>query len=1189
MYCWNCGIQQTGENNFCSKCGCVVLVASPENIEHLEPSINESQSPLSPRKPTRRIKMNKKHKILMVVIPAILVLLFTLGIILNHYFGKSAQYLIADNSLSDLEELNDHLMPEILYNENGKIPKFIDGKYTDININNEDDALRSLESVKTIMNFADPANEFKFVNETESINSKTYRLQQYYQNIPVYGSQIVVSTDTSGEASALSGNYKPEIDINIKPQVIKAKAENTVKSNYDEQIQIDSSSLVIYYDASENLYLAWQIDVSGFDSQGELICEIVFLDADTNEIISTESKIFDQAVEAEGIDGLSEKRAFVVNKISNNKYEMYDSERKISVFNFGYNIFVSNASIVSSADNKWTDSAAVSAYANLSVVSDFYKNVLLRDSIDNKGKEVVAYVHAQKSWQAWDNAEYSDDSISFGDGKNTFKPLSYGLDIVAHEYTHGVVAYTAGLIYRNQSGALNEAYADILGNLIEDDNDLEWLIGEDVMLPGQDAALRSMSDPGIFDQPTNVADAQYPQSDYGNVHTNSGIINRVAYLMWANGIDSKETLAKLWYGSLLKLNYYSDFLECRYAVISAARDLDMSEEEIAIIQDAFDMVGITVRTKEGTKEEIDEPINKTLYPASINSVEFSMRYDSVERWGLIDQSGEFVVEPTYDYIYDYQTNGYAIFRNSSLYGMLDQSGKEILPAVYDSISEFSEGICILQQNGQFILTDENLNLNQIADLNIEQISNFHEGVAEIGVRNGDDYSVGFINYFGDVVIEPQFSNSFSFYNGKCVVEDKNGRYMIIDKSGNMITDLNGYKIENVGIDTFCYVLAGTADQNFINTYGYMDYSGNVLTPAIFSKAMQYYGDYAIVTIRAEDYSQKEGVINKQGEYVIQPSEVKIEYLDEGLLRIASRVPEIPNYEYYNKSAIFDSTGRQITDYLYFDIFPNANDCFSVTDGEYTFFIDRDGNQIEDLPKLLGVGTMTILEDVIKAEIDGSLSYYTLNGKVIWQGIYLDLGNDIVSKKTIERINYFKVIKYPEIIGLMDSDVCTKINEEVKELFIEQAADFLNYDMAEVTVTFNAVVENDLLSVWKEEIVYNFDAMHPGYILHSYHINLLNGDIYQLSDLFKVDANYEEMINSIIRKQAANGEYQLSDPNISICGNDTLFECDAEGITIYFQSGEIACFADGFPAFPIKYSEMQDMIDQNGSFWKTIKG
>ena len=40
---------------------------------------------------------------------------------------------------------------------------------------------------------------------------------------------------------------------------------------------------------------------------------------------------------------------------------------------------------------------------------------------------------------------------------------SGALDIVAHELTHGVTEFTSSLIYQNESGALNEAFSDMMG------------------------------------------------------------------------------------------------------------------------------------------------------------------------------------------------------------------------------------------------------------------------------------------------------------------------------------------------------------------------------------------------------------------------------------------------------------------------------------------------------------------------------------------------------------------------------------------------------------------------------------------------------------------------------------------------------------------------------------------------------
>ena len=46
-------------------------------------------------------------------------------------------------------------------------------------------------------------------------------------------------------------------------------------------------------------------------------------------------------------------------------------------------------------------------------------------------------------------------------------PFSADLDVVAHELTHGVIDHSADLVYLNQSGAMNEAYADYFGNAVD--------------------------------------------------------------------------------------------------------------------------------------------------------------------------------------------------------------------------------------------------------------------------------------------------------------------------------------------------------------------------------------------------------------------------------------------------------------------------------------------------------------------------------------------------------------------------------------------------------------------------------------------------------------------------------------------------------------------------------------------------
>lgn len=89
-------------------------------------------------------------------------------------------------------------------------------------------------------------------------------------------------------------------------------------------------------------------------------------------------------------------------------------------------------------------------------------------------------------------------------------------------------------MYQNESGALNEAISDIFGTLVEyyDNRNPDYEIGEDIYTPKvANDALRSMSDPTKYGDPDHYSKRYTGTSDNGGVHTNSGIINKQAYLL----------------------------------------------------------------------------------------------------------------------------------------------------------------------------------------------------------------------------------------------------------------------------------------------------------------------------------------------------------------------------------------------------------------------------------------------------------------------------------------------------------------------------------------------------------------------------------------------------------------------------------------------------------------------------------
>ena len=130
-------------------------------------------------------------------------------------------------------------------------------------------------------------------------------------------------------------------------------------------------------------------------------------------------------------------------------------------------------------------------------------------------------------------------------GQNVL-PLSASIDIVAHELTHGVTSSSSNLIYMNESGALNEAFSDIMGTGVEfffqpvgaGIGQADYLLGEDSFRsPGGGGrnGTRSLANPASFGYPDHYSIRFTGPDDNGGVHINSSIVNHAFYLAIEGG------------------------------------------------------------------------------------------------------------------------------------------------------------------------------------------------------------------------------------------------------------------------------------------------------------------------------------------------------------------------------------------------------------------------------------------------------------------------------------------------------------------------------------------------------------------------------------------------------------------------------------------------------------------------------
>lgn len=277
----------------------------------------------------------------------------------------------------------------------------------------------------------------------------------------------------------------------------------------------------------------------------------------------------------------------------------YDAQRKNYTDVAGGPV-TDDVSLVKSAGDRFdgahTSSGAVDAHVNAAKVYEYYKDQIGRDGIDGKGGSIYSVVNVASNGKDYANAFWDGDKMVYGHMNGV--PLSMGLDVVGHEMTHGVTEHSAGLVYLNQSGALNEAISDYFGNAMETadkgvamSDPTSGLIGEYLCngtKPLEECALRDLND------------GRNAQKDYepitldidnGGVHYNSTIVGGALWDIRKN-IDPKLADRIVYRSAQNYLTPLSGFTDMRNAVTLAAKSLKVSKADLAAIAKAFDAHGI---------------------------------------------------------------------------------------------------------------------------------------------------------------------------------------------------------------------------------------------------------------------------------------------------------------------------------------------------------------------------------------------------------------------------------------------------------------------------------------------------------------------------------------------------------------------------------------------------------------------
>ncbi len=432
-------------------------------------------------------------------------------------------------------------------------------------------------------------DEFVLLNsKVDNLGFEHLKFQQYHKGIRVEFSTYTVHLDRDGVVKSITGEMSDastaSSTASISESVALSAAINYIGAKEYLWQQSRTASVpkgeLVYLDNPgddvEETELAYKFDVYATEPISRAD---IYVSANTGEILFVNSRIRNchhKGCTAGSIsketknDIYTKARSFVTDAIglastrySGNRtittddtgasFRLRDYSRGNGVLTFDMNTGVNYGNAVDfiDNDNSWTnaewdnaqlDNGALDAHWGAEMTYDYFLNEHGRNSFDDNGAAIQSFVHFGNSF---DNAFWDGQRMTYGDG-NVFDILT-SIDIVAHEIGHAVCEHTADLVYARQYGALNEGLSDIWGACVErfaDPSKSTWELAEEIGGP-----LRSMSNPNSEGQPDTykgdfwdggICIIPSQSNDYCGVHTNSGVLNFMFYLLTEGGIGTND-------------------------------------------------------------------------------------------------------------------------------------------------------------------------------------------------------------------------------------------------------------------------------------------------------------------------------------------------------------------------------------------------------------------------------------------------------------------------------------------------------------------------------------------------------------------------------------------------------------------------------------------------------------------------
>ncbi|GIG62124.1 hypothetical protein Lfu02_64960 [Longispora fulva] len=427
-----------------------------------------------------------------------------------------------------------------------------------------------------------------------------------YRGLPVVGGDAVVLADGQGHVKSTVAATTAKINVPVAPAVTASAAEATSRGQLASVDRVDSSRLVVLI-REDNPRLAWETTMTGLTATAPSHLH-VWVDAITGKVLSQH----DDVTYGTGTGKWNGPNPLTIATTTGSTNSMRDPGRPgLSCGNASGTVFTGPDDVWGNGVGNNIETGCVDALWAAQHEWDMLVNWLGRNGHNGTGGSWPIKVGLADVNAYWDGS-----SISIG--HNNANDWISSMDVVGHEFGHGIDQFTPG--GAGSEAGLGEGTGDIFGALTEaytnepaayDEPD--YLVGEEINLVGT-GPIRNMYNPSLVDGDPNCYSSSIPSTE---VHAAAGPLNHWFYLM-AEGTNPAggpvsptcnsttltgmgiQNAGKIFYGAMLTKTSSQTYKKYRTGTLTAAKNLDSTCGLFNKTKAAWDAISVPAQTADPT-------------------------------------------------------------------------------------------------------------------------------------------------------------------------------------------------------------------------------------------------------------------------------------------------------------------------------------------------------------------------------------------------------------------------------------------------------------------------------------------------------------------------------------------------------------------------------------------------------------